>query len=39
MRKRPKSADVQYQGPNYENYVYARDHNDAAYAGRNYAFE
>ncbi|KAK0515324.1 hypothetical protein JMJ35_002703 [Cladonia borealis] len=26
-------------GPNYENYIYARDHDDGGYAGRNYAFE
>ena len=39
MTRRPKLANVQYQGPNYENYIYARDNNDPAYAGRNYAFE
>ena len=32
-------ADMQSQGPNYENYIYARDHDDGNYAGRNYAFE
>ena len=30
---------MQSQGPNYENYIYARDHDDGGYAGRNYAFE
>ena len=32
-------SNVQFQGPSYENYIYARDHEDASYAGRNYAYE
>lgn len=32
-------ANVRFQGPSYENYIYARDHEDASYAGRNYAYE